>query len=110
MPLSERARIEVYLTDLPRPAYRNLLEALADEFTYTFGGCTIVRGLDGNYLDRLGWIVQDRVNVIFTDAPFSFAQNFTGLSQYADELRRAVFAALDEEAVLVVALPIFHST
>lgn len=35
MPLSEKARIEVYLPDLPTPAYRDLLDALDQEFTYT---------------------------------------------------------------------------
>jgi hypothetical protein len=50
LPLSEKARIEVYLPDLPKPAYEDLLESLDQEFTYTFGGCTIVRRLDGSYL------------------------------------------------------------
>ena len=34
MPLSEKARVEVYLPDLPKQAYQNLLEALEQEFTY----------------------------------------------------------------------------
>ena len=75
MPLSEKARIEVYLPDLPKPAYQNLFMALEQEFTYAFGGCTVVRGLNGSYLSRLGQRVQDRVNVIYTDAPFSFEEN-----------------------------------
>ena len=50
MPLSEKARVEVYVPDLPSPAYQNLLDALEREFTYTFGGCTIGRGLHGSYL------------------------------------------------------------
>ena len=53
MPLSERARVEVYLPDLPKQAYQDLLEALDREFAYTFGGATIIRGLDGSYLSRL---------------------------------------------------------
>ena len=40
MPLSEKARIEVYLPDLPRAEYQDLLGALEQEFAYTFGGCT----------------------------------------------------------------------
>ena len=67
MPLSERARIEVYIPDLPKPAYQDLLEAFDQEFTYTFGGATIIRGLDGSYLSRLGSRMQDRVNLIYTD-------------------------------------------
>jgi hypothetical protein len=38
LPLLERARVEVYLPDLPRAAYYNLLDELTQEFTYTFGG------------------------------------------------------------------------
>ena len=62
MPLSEKARIEMYLPDLPPVAYRDLLDALNQEFTYTFGGCTIVRGLDGSYLSRLGLRIRDHIN------------------------------------------------
>ena len=40
MPLSEKARIEVYLPDVSRPEYQELLAELEQEFTYTFGGCT----------------------------------------------------------------------
>ncbi len=64
MPLSEKARIEVYLPDLPQAAYLDLLNTLAQEFTYTFGGCTIIRGLDGSYLSRAGTQIQDRINLI----------------------------------------------
>lgn len=49
LPLSEKARIEVYLPDLPARAYRELLDALNREFTYTFGGCSILQGLAGSY-------------------------------------------------------------
>lgn len=47
MPLSEKARIELYLPDLPRQEYRDLLEALDREFAYTFGGASILRGIEG---------------------------------------------------------------
>jgi hypothetical protein len=40
LPLSEKARIEIYLPDLPTAAYGDLLEAIEREFTYTLGGCT----------------------------------------------------------------------
>lgn len=44
----------MYLPDLPRPAYHDLLAAIVQEFTYTFGGSTTDRGLEGSYLSRLG--------------------------------------------------------
>ncbi len=109
MPLYEKARIEAYLPDLPKRAYQELLEALDRELTYTFGGSTIIRGLDGSYLSRAGRIIRDRINLIYTDAPFGFSDNLEALSRYADELRRAAAEALDEESILVVASTVHHS-
>lgn len=109
MPLSERARVEVYLPDLPRKSYRDLLDAYEQEFTYTFGGCSILRGLDGSYLALAGVPVRDRVNLIYTDTPFAFEDNFETLSRYADQLRDAAFEALDEEAILVAVGKVYHA-
>ncbi len=109
MPLSEKARIEVYLPDLPRRVYHDLLDELAQEFTYTFGGCTIVRGLDGNYLSQAGEQVQDRIRLIYTDTPYSFTQHFEIVAAYADKLKAAVFTALAEEAVLIVVTQVYHA-
>ena len=109
MPLSAKARIEVYLPDLPKPVYQRLLQAFTNEFTYTFGGCSIVRGLEGNYLSNFGQIIPDRINLIYTDTPFAFQENFILLSDYADKIREAAFEALDEEAILVAVLQIYHS-
>ena len=109
MPLSERARVEVYLPDLPSPAYQELLDALEQEFTYTFGGCTLVRGLSGSYQSPLGLPIQDRINLLYTDTPFTFDEGFNRLSRYADALRRTAFDALEEEAILVVVYKVYHS-
>jgi hypothetical protein len=109
LPLSEKARVEVYLPDLPRAAYQDLLSALGQEFTYTFGGCTIVRGLDGSYLSQAGAQIQDRINLIYTDAPYAFEENFQVISAYADKLKDAAFAALEEEAVLVAVVRVHHA-
>jgi hypothetical protein len=107
--LSEKARIEVYLPDLPAQAYQELLAALHQEFSYTFGGCTILRGLDGSYLSRRSQQVRDRINLVYSDTPFGFDENFERLSRYADELRGATFEALAEEAVLIVVLKVHHA-
>ena len=109
MPLSEKARLEVYLPDLPKQSYQDLLTALDQEFTYTFGGSTTIRGLSGSYLSNLGLTIRDRVNLIYTDAPFAFDEHFETLSKYADELRNAAFQALEEEAILVAALKVYHA-
>ena len=109
MPLSEKARIEVYLPDFPRLSYQDLLDALTGEFTYAFGGCTIVRGLDGSYLSQSELPIQDRINLIYTDTPYTFSENFDEVSKYADKLNRAALAALDEEAILVAVTQVYHS-
>lgn len=109
MPLSERARIEVYLPDLPSAAYQELLDGLVVEFTYTFGGCTLIRGLSGSYLSQLGLPVDDRVNLLYTDSPFSFDEGFELVSRYSDALRQTAYEALDEEAILVATYRVFHS-
>lgn len=109
MPLSAKGRIEVYLPDLPKLSYQNLLQAFDDEFTYNFGGCTIVRGLDGSYFSKFGEKIQDRINLIYTDSPYSFLENEELLSTYTDKLRKTAFEALDEEAVLVAVWQIYHS-
>ena len=109
MPLSERARVEVYLPDLPRATYQDLLAALTREFTYTFGGCTINPDLDGSYLSQAGLPVQDRINLIYTDTPYSFEENFEIISAYADKLKTAVFAALEEDAILVAVIKTYHA-
>ncbi|MGI4791970.1 MAG: hypothetical protein ACRYFS_24370 [Janthinobacterium lividum] len=109
MPLSEKARIEVYIPDLPLVAYYRLLETLEAEFTYNFGGCTLQRGLDGNYLSGSGEPVQDRVTLLYTDTPYSFSDNRTLLSDFVDALRDSAAMALDEEAILVAILPLYHA-
>jgi hypothetical protein len=109
LPLFERARIEVYLPDLPKQAYQDLLGGLDDEFTYTFGGCTIIRGLDGSYLSQAGLKLQDRIALIYTDTPYEFDKNIQVISTYADILREAASKALEEEAVLVVVQQVYHS-
>lgn len=109
MPLLEKARIEVYLPDVDKPAYTGLLDRLATEFTYAFGGSTVLRGLEGNYLSHLGTVMIDSINLVYTDAPFQFDANFQSLSDYADYLRKAAFGVLEEEAILVVVYPVYHS-
>jgi len=110
LPLFEKARVEVYLSDLPKATYQTLLAALDQEFTYTFGGCTIIRGLDGSYLSQAGVKLQDRITLIYTDTPYGFKENFGLISKYGDKLRDAAFQALEEEAILVVVLSVYHAT
>lgn len=110
MPLSDRARIEIYLPNLPSQPYQLLLSALQQELTYTFGGCSLVKGVSGTYLSFDGSPVSDQICIIYADAPFDFDEHFVTISKYADELRDAAFEALEEESVLVVAMKVYHAT
>lgn len=110
MPLLERARVEVYLPDMPATAaYYNLLEAFDQEFTYAFGGCTIVRGLDGSYLSRAGLKTPDRINLIYTDLPLALSINLESVARYTEELKQAALESLVEETVLVVVTQVYHA-
>jgi len=53
--------------------------------------------------------VQDRINLIYTDTPYAFAENFQTVSTYADKLKAAVAKALDEETVLITVATIYHA-
>jgi hypothetical protein len=53
--------------------------------------------------------MHDRINLVYTDTPFPFDQNFAALSRYADELREAALEALEEEAILVVVWKVYHA-
>ncbi len=109
MPLSVRARVEVYIPDQASPIYQDLLRTIADEFTVVFGGCTSIRGLDGKYLSRFGQIISDRVTLIYTDTSFDFQENLDAVARYTDKLRESAFNALDEESILVAVWSVYHS-
>ncbi len=109
MALLERTRIEVYLPDLPTAAYQKLLEAFDTEFTHSFGGCTINRGLEGSYLSRAGVKTPDRINLIYTDIPVALSTSFEVVAAYAGELKKTAFESLSEEAVLVVVKQVYHT-
>jgi len=82
---------------------------LLDNTGTTFGGCTIVKGLEGSYLSSHGQVISDRINLVYTDTPFNFQDNFSAISLYADKLRAAADKALDEETILVAVLEVYHS-
>lgn len=108
MPLLERTRVEVYLPDLPSPEYQNLLRSFEEEFTYAFGGASIVRGLEGSYLSESGERIPDRINLLYSDAPLALSTDFANLAAYVRKLRRAAMEALSEEAVLISVEQVYH--
>jgi len=108
LPLLERVRVEVYLPDPHLTKYDYLLRSFEEEFTYAFGGCTIVRGLEGSYLSQLGRRIPDQVNLIYSDVSLALSTDSALVARYADHLKGAATEALDEEVVLVTVEQIYH--
>ena len=109
MPLSKKARIEVYLPDKPKPSYRRLQKAFETEFLQTFGGATVIKNIKGLYLSENGKTDSDKINLVYADTPFDFDKNFKTLSKYTDDLREAALEASEEESILIVVHEIYHS-
>ena len=109
MPLLERVRVEVYLPDVLSFEYEHLLQFLEEELTYTFGGTTIVRGLEGSYLSQSGKRIPDRINLLYSDAPLALSTEFVSIAAYVRELKSAVSEALPEEAVLISVEQVYHA-
>ena len=109
MPLSKKARIEIYLPDKPKPAYRRLQKAFEQEFLQAFGGATVIKNIKGLYLSDGGAIDSDKINLVYADTPFDFDKNFEALSKYTDELREAALEASEEESILIVVHQIYRS-
>ena len=109
MPLSKRARIEIYLPTKNEERYQRLRRACEVEFLRMFGGCTVIRGAKGTYLDSDGKEETDTIDVVYADTAFDLEEDMTKLSRYTDELKAAVLKATDEESVLLVVLEIYHS-
>jgi hypothetical protein len=109
LPLLERVRVEVYLPDSSVVEYNNLLRSYEAEFTYAFGGCTIMRGLEGCYLSQFGNRIHDRINVIYSDVPLALSIESAVVAGYVGEVKRAATEALAEEVVMIVVTQIYHS-
>ena len=100
MPLSKRARIEIYLPETGKSSYARL---------HSFGGCTVIKGIKGLYLGSDGKTDFDRISLLYTDTPFDFDEHFAELSDDTDRLQEAALEATDEESVLLVVHAIYHS-
>lgn len=109
MPISARARIEIYLPDVPKKVYRNARRAFEREFLETFGGCTLIKNIKGLYLSEKEKIETDKIVLIYADTPFEFRKNRAALSKYTDELREVAFQTTNEESILIVVHEIYHS-
>ena len=109
MPLSKRARIEIYIPERETSDHALLENVFEQEFLYTFGGCTVIRNIKGMYRGSDDQTDVEPVNLVYTDTPFDFDEHFDAIAEYTDELRQAALEASDEESVLIVVHEIYHS-
>ncbi|MEW6130824.1 MAG: hypothetical protein AB1757_27590 [Acidobacteriota bacterium] len=108
MPLSKKVRIEIFIPDLPDPAYARILEELGDELSYAFGGCTAISSA-GKYRSDSGVILPDKINILFTDTPFDWDKDQVIIEQYAEELCDVVQQALHKKRCLSRRINFFMS-
>jgi hypothetical protein len=109
LPLSKRARIEVYIPQRGSSAYARLERAVQAEFLDTFGGCTVITNTKGFYLNADGETVSEKISVVYADTPFDFDDHFDAISEYADQMRMAALEATNEEAILIAVHSVYHS-
>ncbi len=109
MPISKRARIEVYLPERNNISYSRLQRFIEKEFLNTFGGCTVIRNIKGLYTGPDDSVDTDLIDLVYSDTPFDFDKNFQALSDYTDQLRDAALEASDEGSILIVVHEIYHS-
>lgn len=96
------------MPDLPDPIYGRLLEELGDELSYAFGGCTVT-STQGKYRSTTGFILPNKINILFTDTPFYWNKDRLLIEQYAGSLRQVVQQVLSsEEAILIAVYPVYH--
>ena len=107
MPLSKRARIEIYIPS--GAAYGKLQMVLERELLFAFGGCTVVAGTKGSYLSSDGTRETESINLIYADTPFEPDGNVEALSNYTDKLKSVALEVTSEESILIVVHEIFHS-
>ncbi|PYS21717.1 MAG: hypothetical protein DMF72_16325 [Acidobacteria bacterium] len=108
MLLSEKVRIEVFIPDLPDPAYVKLPTQLQTEVSYAFGGCTVVSA-SGTFLSASGIILPDKISILFTDIPLNLKKDRLLIGQYTERIRSVAREALQgEETILVSAYTVFH--
>ena len=107
MPLSKRARIEIYIPS--GAAYGRLQTVLERELIYAFGGCTVVPATKGSYLSSDGKRETETINLIYADTPFDLEGNLQALEQYVERLKAVNLEVTNEESILIVVHEIYHS-
>lgn len=108
-----KIRVEVYVPIRYEAAYQDTLSWLIREFTELRGGCTVLENVGGYYLSQANQIIDDRVSVAYCDFPLNWNKRAgrAEAQEYCAGLQSFLLKHLwDEEAILIIAYPVSHTT
>jgi len=108
--LTPTIRVETYIPIRCEPAYQDSLTWVIKELTRIYGGCTINENVSGYYLSQSGEVLDDRVDVVYSDLSLNWnklADRVEALG-YCLKLKRFLIENLSEEEVLISAYPVSH--
>lgn len=108
--LTPRIRVEVYIPIRYENSYQDSLAWVIEELTELHGGCTVNENVGGYYLSRLREVIDDRVNVVYSDFSLDWykrSEREKALA-YCTKLKRFLLENLLEEEILISAYPVSH--
>ena len=96
-----RIRVEDYVPIRYEAAYQETLSWVIREFTELRGGCTVIENAGGYYLSQENEIIEDRVNVAYSDFPMEWdkAADNAEVLEYCAQLQNFILMNLWEEAL-----------
>jgi hypothetical protein len=108
--LTPRIRVEVYIPIRFPDAYHDSLRWVIKEFIRLRGGCTVNENIGGYYFSRAGEVIDDRVNVVYSDFSLNWnkAADRAEVFAYCLKLRGFLLEKLSEEKILISAYPVSH--
>jgi hypothetical protein len=108
--LTPTIRVEVYVPIRYEASYQDSLSWLIEELTKLYGGCTVNENVGGYYFSRSREIINDRVNVVYSDLSLDWNKLPERVEAvgYCLRLKRFLVENLLEEEILISAYPVSH--
>jgi hypothetical protein len=106
--LTPTIRVEVYIPIRCETAYQDSLTWVIKELTRIYGGCTVNENVAGYYFSRSREIINDHVNVVYSDLTLDWNRLTERVEAvgYCLKLKRFLLDSLLEEEVLISAYPV----
>lgn len=105
-----KVRVEFYFPVSNEPRYQYYLRWLIEELTRLRGGCTVQENLGGYYFSDSKELIEDRINVIYSDFEMDWSQpdERAKVLDYCVRLKQFLLDHLWEEEFLISAYPVTH--